>query len=222
MKIVVQCAAGKESSAGYMQTKDGRRVMFIAQLQFAPQSHDVIYATPDEKPDGQASWRALLREYNKNPGNNPLNLYPAYKLYKNEIYRALVNRFGVEGVFVLSAGWGLIRADYLTPQYDITFSSKATGDKKYKRRKKADDNDCQDFQMLPDDGDDPVIFFGGKDYLPLFCKLTEKCRCRRKVFYNSASPPDAPGCALERHNTKTRTNWHYECAKDFIEGKITY
>ena len=222
MKIVVQCAAGKESSAGYMQAKDGRRVMFVAQPQFAPQSHDVIYATPDEKPDGQVSWRVLLQEYNKNAGNNPLNLYPAYKLYKNEIYRALVNRFGGEGVFVLSAGWGLIRADFLTPQYDITFSSRAED---YKRRSKSaavKADGFQDFQMLQDDGDDSVIFFGGKDYLPLFCNLTEKFRCQRKVFYNSATHPNAPGCALEWHNTKTRTNWHYECAKDFIEGKITY
>lgn len=218
MKIVIQCAAGKESSAGYMQTKDGKRVMFVAQPELGPQSDDVIYAAPDGQSDRQVSWRTLLQEYNESPGNNPLNLYPAYKLYKNEIYRTLTNRFGLEHLYILSAGWGLIRADFLTPQYDITFSSKATGDRKYKRRKIAVDDDYQDFQMLPDDEDDSVVFFGGRDYLPLFCKLTKKYRCRRKVFYNSAIPPDALDCVLERCNTKTRTNWHYECAKAFLDS----
>jgi hypothetical protein len=36
-----------------------------------------------------------------------------------------VDRFGLENVYVLSASWGLIRADFLTPYYDITFSSSA-------------------------------------------------------------------------------------------------
>jgi hypothetical protein len=37
----------------------------------------------------------------------------------------LVEKFGIEKVFILSAGWGLIRADFLTPNYDITFSGSA-------------------------------------------------------------------------------------------------
>jgi hypothetical protein len=212
MKIVIQCAAGKEPSAGYMQTKGGKPVMFVGQLP-GPQP-DTIYATPDTLlEDRQVSWRTLLEEYNKSPENNPWNLYPAYKLYENEIYRKLANRFGVEHLYILSAGWGLIRADFLTPQYDITFSSKATKDK---RRKKADH--YQDFRMLPDDADGPIYFFGGKKYIPLFCSLTEKCRSRRIVFYNSAIPPDAPGCDLKRCVTKSRTNWHYECAKAFLNS----
>lgn len=37
----------------------------------------------------------------------------------------------------------------------------------------------------------PQIFtFSGKDYLPLFCSLTEAIRGSRIVFYNSASAPD--------------------------------
>ena len=217
MKIVIQCASGKETSAGHMQTKDGKQVIFVAQPQLAPHD-DKIYATPDDQSDWQKSWRSLLEEYNKSPGKYPWNLYPAYKLYRNEVYGALVNKFGVERVYILSAGWGLIRADFLTPQYDITFSSRAEG---YKRRVKptpAKTDRFQDFQMLPEDSDDSVVYFGGKDYLPLFCKLTKKCRCYRKVFYNSAIPPDAPDCVLERCNTKTRTNWHYECAKIFLDS----
>ncbi len=75
--------------------------------------------------------------------------------------------------------------------------------------------------MLPPNTAEPVVFFGGKDYVPLFCSLTEHIKGKRVLFYNSATLPDAPGCALKRFNTTTRTNWHYECANAFIEGKIT-
>lgn len=213
MKIVIQCAGSKVTCAepdGHMQTKEGKPVMFVAQPP-GPRP-DIIYATPDDLSDRQVSWRTLLQEYNKSPGDNPWKLRKAYTLYENEIYGALEKKFGVD-MYVLSAGWGLIRADFLTPQYDITFKSSADY---YKRRKKTDH--YRDFNMLTDDGDDPIVFFGGKDYVRLFCSLTAEWCSRRKVFYNSAKRPDAPGCDLERFDTKARTNWHYECAKAFLDS----
>ncbi|MCZ6860067.1 MAG: hypothetical protein O7I42_07295, partial [Alphaproteobacteria bacterium] len=89
---------------------------------------------------------------------------------------------------------------------------------KYKRRRKIDRYD--DLCMMPADNGQPVVFFGGKDYVSLFCSLTERINGQRHVYYNSANAPDAPGCLLTRFNTTTRTNWHYECAKAFIEGEI--
>jgi hypothetical protein len=50
-----------------------------------------------------------------------------------------------------------------------------------------------DFHMLPADTDDEIVFFGGKDYLPLFCKLTAPIRSTKTVFYNSGNPPRADG-----------------------------
>ena len=32
---------------------------------------------------------------------------------------------------------------------------------------------------------DPLVFFGGKSYVPLFCELTRSFNCRKVVFYNS-------------------------------------
>jgi hypothetical protein len=93
----------------------------------------------------------------------------------------------------LSAGWGLITADFLTPYYDITFS-KNPKVPKFKRRNKSDT--YHDFHLLPQDKDDHVVFFGGKDYLPLFCELTAGIRGARTVFYNSATPLEAAGCNL--------------------------
>jgi hypothetical protein len=216
MKIVISCAGSKAELAGYMQSCDGKRVIFVAQPKLAPQADNVIYAAPDDQSDRQVSWRTLLEKYNNNPGNNPLNLYPAYKLYQDKIYKTyehLVEKFGVERVFILSAGWGMIRADFLTPQYDISFSRGADC---YKRRKFVKTDPY--FNFLPDDGDGPIVFIGGKDYVPLFCSLTEKYRSRRIVFHSSAiSQNDAPGCDLEKCG-KPHTNWHYKCAKAFLDS----
>jgi hypothetical protein len=66
----------------------------------------------------------------------------------------------------------------LTPSYDITFSPSADG---YKRRRKKDQYDY--FRMLPGDTKIDVVFFGGKDYLPLFCSLTEAISCKKIVFF---------------------------------------
>jgi hypothetical protein len=54
-------------------------------------------------------------DYNNNPGGNPLGLVPAYRLYDNAVYQRLVDRLGIANVYILSAGWILLRADFLTP-----------------------------------------------------------------------------------------------------------
>ena len=67
---------------------------------------------------------------------------------------------------------------------------------------------------------DDIVFFGGKDYLPLFCSLTDTIRSKKIVFYNSATFPRLNDCAPRRFQTTTRTNWHYECANAFLDGSI--
>ena len=72
--------------------------------------------------------------------------------------------------------------------------------------------------MLPDDTEEEILFFGGKDYLPLFCSLTRSVRATKTAFYNSAQRPQMNGCTLVRFDTMTRSNWHYECAKAVLDG----
>jgi len=127
----------------------------------------------------------------------------------------LVENFGIDSVFILYAGWGLISADFVTPVYDITFSASA---EPYKRRGKNERYD--DFCMIPDDGK-RMMFLGGKDYLPMFCTLTAGLKGEKTIFYNSKLCPDSPSeFRLERYETTTRTNWHYDCANALIDGKI--
>ncbi|MBI1181520.1 MAG: hypothetical protein GC201_13270 [Alphaproteobacteria bacterium] len=216
MIVVIQCAARKQRDAGHMIAPDGRPVMFVANPKMMLFNDGRIYARPDDYAGGGKSWRQLVAEYNKTPDYNPFRLCPACVLYERGVYRRLVGRFGMSNVYVLSAGWGLIPADFLTPNYDITFSANV---EPYKRRLADDMYD--DFRMLPRDRKDDVVFLGGKDYLPLFYKLTDGVASRRVVFYNSRDIPRADRCKFRRFDTTTRTNWHYACAEALIDGSIT-
>ena len=215
MIVVIQCAARKNPEAGYLRTRDGGKVLFVADPEAVPDGEPHAYARPDDVSDTRKSWRIRLHEYNAEPHDNPHGLLPAWRLYQNPIYRLLKEHCGPEGFYILSAGWGLIRFDFLTPAYDITFSSSA---EKFKRRRKKDQ--YSDFRMLPTETSEPIVFFGGKDYAGLFCGLTEVVKGPRYIWFNSKRPPKTSGCVLRRFHTKTRTNWHYECAKAFIEGNI--
>ena len=200
-----------------MKTPEGQRVKFVAHPELAPLDDEFKFARPDDDCPTGSSWRAELLTYNQDPGVNPLGLLPAWQLYTNPIYGKLVQQFGVEGVYILSAGWGLIPAGFLTPCYDITFSASAD---KYKRRRRTDL--YSDLSLISADLEDESVFFVSKDYVGLACTLTQHLTLPKRIFYNSATPPEAPGFILERFKTKTRTNWHYECAKEFVAniGKI--
>lgn len=213
MKIVIQCAASKDPAAGMMKTSEGTPVLFVADPARAPARTDIVYARPDDlAEDGQRGRDALLL-YNLQPGSNPLGLLPAWRLYRHPVYGKLVERFGESKIFILSAGWGLIRSDFLTPSYDITFSAQA---EPFKRRRPSDA--YSDFNMLEGQQNEPVAFFGGKDYLPLFSRLTTNYAGPRIVAFNSASLPQADGVRFVRYHTRTRTNWHYEAVNAFLDG----
>lgn len=215
MIVVIQCAAKKSPQAGYLQTRDGKNVLFVADPAAAPLREGITYARPDDIAAEGTSWRERLLKYNEAPGDNPLGLLPAWRLYGNSTYEMLMDRFGTARLYILSAGWGLIAADFLTPAYDITFSTSA---EKYKRRRKTDT--YYDLEMLGNSISEPVVFFGGKDYVSLFCELARSVKGPKTVFFNSATPPKTPGCTLKRFVTTTRTNWHYECAKALIAEEI--
>ena len=212
MIVVIQCAARKAADAGHLRTQDGRRVMFVANPDLAPRDGDCIYARPDDVAETGTSWRTVLRQYNENPGDNRLGLLPAWRLYRNPTYEILAERCGLDRLYILSAGWGLIPADFLTPNYDITFSA-GQNVQKFKRRRRHDT--YRDFRMLSTNTSEPILFFGGKDYIRLFCRLTADLASQRTVFY-AGREPAAPGCRVQPFG-KPYTNWHYQCAKAYVE-----
>ena len=220
MILVIPCAATKRSVAGHLRTPDDRQVMFVANPDTAPADGRFVYARPDDSSgDASQSWRAVLMEYNRKynecPGENPWGLLPAWRLYAHPTYKFLKKRLGLDRLFILSAGWGLIPATFLTPKYDITFS-RGRNVEPFKRRYKRDQ--YHDFHMLPPDVSDPIVFVGGKNYTPLFCALTAGAQSERTVFYVGHQPA-APGCKLQRYR-KRYIGWYYECAKELVTGKI--
>lgn len=58
-----------------------------------------------------------------------------------------------------------------------------------KRRRKADR--YRDYCMQQTQTDEWIVFFGGKDYIPLFCTLTKSASGKRTVLYNSVQLPAA-------------------------------
>ena len=223
MLVVIQCAAGKSVNAGHdaghLMSEDGQRIIFVAAPEGAPKCASRTYRRPDDPAPSGRSYRDELVAYNRDRRTeNPGSLLPAWKLYKNEAYGRLAETFGTDRLFILSAGWGLIAADFLTPNYDVTFSSSAREENAYKRRSMRDPG-WHDFRMIPKRTPSHVVFLGGKDYVPLFCATTAGA-ARRTVFYNAKKPPDAPGCALRRYETARRTTWYYECARALVDGDI--
>lgn len=215
IRIVIQCAAAKQSD-GFLRMPDGRRVKFVAHPEQAPSSESSAFklVRPDDAIEpGARTWRDLVLEYNLED-KNPQGLVQAQSLYTPPAYAALVRKFGVTSIYVLSAGWGLIPATFMTPNYDITFSASADA---FKRRRRTDA--YRDFHALGGTTE-PIVFLGGKDYLPLFCALTSQAKAPRVVYFNSAVEPDAPGCEMRRYPTSQRTNWHYSCAEDLINGTL--
>jgi hypothetical protein len=214
MIAVIQSAMGRQPHAGHMKTRDGRRVLFVADPEQAPGEPGLCHARPDSPSNFCVTWRKLVAGYNENRRNNPLGLLPAWSLYPDEIYAQLVEQLGAHKVYILSAGWGLIKASFLIPNYDITLSPDA---EPFRRRRS---NDVYaDFCMLPANSDEDLYFFGGAEYAPLFCRLTAGHPGRRIVFYHGANPPAAPGCTLRKFESGSETHWHQACATAFLADR---
>lgn len=214
MIVVIQCAASKQDNAASFQSADGRRVCFVADPGKAPPG-ECLYARPDDPSDAEGTWRERLLAYNQSGAGNPLGLSRAFDLYRPAAYQRLAHHVGIERLYILSAGWGLIAASFLTPDYDITFSASADA---YKRRRKSDQYD--DLCMLPAGTVEPIVFFGGNDYLPLFYRLTSRISAPKTVIYRSAQKPDLPGYSLLRYDTSRRTTWYYEYAEKFMQDRL--
>ena len=215
--LVIPCAARKRPYAGRLLVEDGTPVHFVADPAAVPHDPTVAYRHPDDTALSSLSWRQVLQQYNetyRGRDDNPLDLLPAWQLYEEPTYAHIVERLGEANVFILSAGWGLIPATFLTPNYDITLSARGED---YTRRRTGER--WGDFTMLHGASSRPVIFCGGKDYVPLFCALTAGVHAER-IVYHVGEPPHAPNCRCVRFETRRRTNWYYECAQSLLSSRV--
>ncbi|HEY3129319.1 MAG TPA: hypothetical protein VGL91_07660 [Acidobacteriota bacterium] len=218
MKVVIQCSATKDQTAGSF-SMNGRRVKFVAHPELHEEASSRALFRPDDMiPSMSNSWRTHLLTYNRR-ADNPDHLLGAADLYSPPVYRRLLNHIGPESLFILSAGWGLIRSDFLLPEYDITFSSQG---EPWKRRTKTDP--FSDFAHLTESDiahDESVYFFGGRNYLPLYYRLTCGLMARKVVYFTSTNISTDQGFHHIRYGS-AGTNWHYRCAGRSSAGALSF
>lgn len=214
MKIIIQCAGTKSDRATKLRNISGEEIIFVADPnKLKDKIKGISYQIPDDLiPSQNKTWRDYLVGYNDQK-NNPFNLAKAADLYNPKIYRDLVNHFGWENVFILSAGWGLVRSDHLLPYYDITFSNRSKpGTKRIKSQV------FFDFNYLPGNinTSETIHFFGGNSYLPLFYSLTTELNVKKIIHFAQDHIQEIPGYQYIKY-MHCFTNWHYKCAEDFIK-----
>ena len=217
---MIACAGSKRGN--YFRAADGTNVNFVGQ----PRKGRMEFRPDDPSDRQKKSWRDLLEDYNASyaaTGWNPFGLSEAYYLYSpkypwNNVYEALVSKFQAQNVFILSAGWGLIRSSYLTPRYDITFARQADA---YKRRDMRSDIYC-DFCHLKSIDGERIYLFASQRYLPLFQELTRSMSADRIVFFHGERPSSKSinGCKPIHYPHGDNRTWYYTCAADFSNGRI--
>ena len=224
MKVVIQCAGRKRDGAGRLRDGAGAEVTFVTHPDLYTDEPALFRLCRPDDPAGPdlGAWRDVLARYNERyarEGANPDRLLLAGDLYSPRVYRGLTDAFGPANVFILSAGWGLVRADFLLPDYDITFSNQKKVPK-YARRGRREDGSWRDFNQLRDAGLTPgeaVYFFGGRDYLPLYYRLADDLPGRKVIHHKTATPRRA-GYEYEAYTGPANTNWHYPAAEAFIRS----
>src|SRR5262249_4694069 len=194
MKVLIQCAASKSARAGKLTTALGEQVLFVASPDLcAWVPPGMRYTRPDDScGKNGTTWRDVLTRYNEQ-ADNPCKLFRAADLYAppehtfRNLYRELADAFGWDNVFILSAGWGLIRAAFRTPDYNITFSTQGKRAKPWAwRNTKESKHVWLDFNHLQDakiSQDEPIHFFGGKDYRPTLYALLATLPGRKIVHH---------------------------------------
>jgi hypothetical protein len=215
MKIVISCCDRKN---GDLFKYNGVSVNFVSQIKGISKEKE-LNVRPDDKVLGESiTWRELISRQ-----ESLKEVLPAYKLYAPGIYKSLYDKYGTD-FYIFSAGWGIVRADYKLPKYNITFS-KSQSVPTYAKRNKEDV--FHDFNHLEGiDRDEEIILIAGKDYVLPFCQLTCSFPNKKIVIYTSKdllknNPYIKDDNFQFRHyQTTTRTNWHYGFAQKLINNHI--
>jgi len=207
VKIIIQCASSKQDNG------------LLGKVNFVAHPENKNEAHPDDLiPNSGQTWRDYVEWENINDyTSNKRGLHKIGELYKPKIYKEALKKFGYENTYILSAGWGLVRSDYLIPNYDITFSSMA--EKKYRRKK---EDTFKDFNQLAPD--EEFTFFGGEAYLPLLYKLINiqqftispsEITKPARIIYHASDTEKHLGYTYVKY-PRCFTNWHYSALREFI------
>jgi hypothetical protein len=217
MKIIISCSDQKN---GELLVHKGLKINFVSNKDQSVANQELHFHPDDIVPNEEISWRNLINQQKKD-----LHLIPAYELYKRPIYSALFKYFGAD-LFVFSAGWGIIKADYKLPKYNVTFSCSKNIPLHARRNSEDKFNDFN--HLLGIEENERIVLIAGLDYVLPFCQLTEQLPNEKIIiFKNKKIILNNPFWGNKKFNfvyyhTTRRTNWHYEVAERLIKNEITF
>lgn len=226
MIAVIQCAGSKQNDAASF-CLNGETLSFIA----TPEEGEQNQVRPwDNVPGMNATWVSCVRAFNGLSNDHDWDtfvdagitldqgnaqMYQAGQLYRPQEYHDLVEKLGKENVYILSAGWGLVRSDRLLPDYDITFSNGARKTNKYITPKCRSDK--QSLHPIIE-GDNPVHLFITPNYLDYWDRTFAESFEAHDVLLHWHRP-DTSRYRIELHDCGGRkTNWHYTAVNQFLEN----
>lgn len=214
MKIIISCSNRKNGKP--LKYKD-KIINFTSRKDEIDQKQESYFHPDDLIPNENISWRDLISL------QELVDLTPAHNMYKNKIYNSLYNKFGND-LFIYSAGWGIVRADFKLPNYNITFS-KGNNIPLYAKRNFNDE--FNDYNQLKEiDENERLIFIAGKDYVLPFCNLSQHLSNEIIILHSSLSVLknnkylSKSNFHFVHYKTNLRTNWHYEFARKLITNDI--
>jgi len=219
-KVVMICAKGKKGNSNIIHENFNHPITFVAQ------PNGVNTFLPDGCiPHLNMTWRDYVRK-NQKPKIIP---FKSYQLYIHGVYQNLFNVFG-DRLFILSAGWGLVKAEFRLPNYDITFSN--TTEPEYKRVFQNPNPHFNDFNHLNDNHNvvlnsenEDIVFIGGKTYVKQFIALTIG-KGRNKIIYHFGNEPlvvlpdNFFYVQYVPNNLNNNRTWHYELAQKYVDGQL--
>jgi hypothetical protein len=215
MKIIISCCDRKN---GEPFSHNGEIIHFVSRVNEALPNNELYFHPDNLIPNEHISWRELVTQQ-----ENRNDLLPAYQLYRPNIYNLLFQNFGND-LFIFSAGWGIVRADFRLPKYNVTFSNNNHIPPYAKRN---NDDIFHDFNHLVGiHENESIVLIAGSDYVLPFCQLTENLPNNKIIFYknqnrlNNNPYLNGNNFQFQFYHTNRRTNWHYEFAQRLINNEI--
>lgn len=214
MKVILSCCDRKNGTPFF---HEGKEITFISHVK--KNLPDGLHVHPDDSIlNNSITWRSIINEQGSRD-----DLIPAYELYKPDVYKLLFERYH-DDLFIFSAGWGIVKASFKLPKYNITFSKNKNIPIHARRNHEDFFNDFN--QLVGIDENERIILIAGSDYVLPFCHLTKGLPNKKTIIYKSQNLLNN-NPYLNDHNyefihyqTNTRTNWHYEFAKRLINNEF--
>lgn len=215
MKIIISCCDRKN---GNPFSYNDETINFVSRVNEVILNNTLYFHPDDLIPNENITWRELIAQQEIRD-----DLPLAYNLYRPNIYRSLFEQYQND-LFIFSAGWGIIRADFRLPKYNVTFSN-SQNIPIYARRN--NDDIFNDFNhLLGTEENERIVLIAGYDYVLPFCQLTENLPNEKIIIYknqnllNNNPYLNNNNFQFQHYQTNRRTNWHYEFAQRLINNEI--